>query len=47
MAHGANFGQVPPTLEDYIPYNEVLRTPPAVQLGDVLDYGPEVDPGEV
>ena len=34
------FGHIPPTLEDYVPLNEVLRAPPAVELGDVWEYGP-------
>eukprot|EP00984_Skeletonema_dohrnii_P000484 scaffold165_cov106-Skeletonema_dohrnii-CCMP3373.AAC.9 len=33
------FHQVPPTLESYIPLDEVLHPPPAVNLGDVWDYG--------
>ena len=33
------FGQIPPTLEYYIPLNEELRPPPAVVLGDVWTYG--------
>ena len=33
------FGQVPPTLEDYIPLEEILQPPPAVNLGRVWDYG--------
>ena len=32
------FGQVPPMLEDYIPLDEVLVPPPAVDLGQVWDY---------
>ena len=32
------FGQVPPTLEDYIPLDEVLIPPPAVDLGDTWQY---------
>lgn len=32
------FGHIPPTLEEYIPLNEVLQPPPAVDLGDVWDY---------
>lgn len=32
------FGQVPPTLEEYLPLDEVLLPPPAVDLGDVWDY---------
>lgn len=32
------FGQLPPTLEEYLPLNEVLVPPPAVELGDVWDY---------
>ena len=33
------FGHVPPTLEDYLPLSELLHPPPAVDLGDVWDYG--------
>lgn len=33
------FGHIPPTLEEYIPLNEVLQPPPAVDLGDVWEYG--------
>jgi hypothetical protein len=33
------FGHVPPTLEDYLPLEEVLCPPPAVDLGNVWDYG--------
>jgi len=33
------FGQIPPTLEDYIPLDELLQPPPAVRLGEVWDYG--------
>ena len=33
------FGQIPPTLEDYIPEDENLRPPPPVKLGTVWDYG--------
>ena len=40
-------GHIPLTLDDYIPYNEVLRPPPIVQLGDMWDYGTGVDPEEV
>ena len=32
------FGQVPPSLEDYLPLDEVLLPPPAVNLGTVWDY---------
>ena len=32
------FGQIPPTLEEYIPLGEVLLPPPAVDLGDVWEY---------
>ena len=32
------FGQIPPTLEDYLPEGGVLN-PPAVKLGDAWDYG--------
>ena len=32
------FGQIPPTLDDYLPLDEVLIPPPAVDLGDVWDY---------
>jgi hypothetical protein len=33
------FGHIVPTLEDYIPLNEVLDPPPPVNLGNVWDYG--------
>ncbi len=33
------FGHVPPTLEDYLPLDEVLEPHPAVNLGTVWDYG--------
>ena len=33
------FGHVPPTLEDYLTLDEVLSPPPAVNLGNVWDYG--------
>lgn len=33
------FGHVPPTLKDYLPINELLHPPPAVNLGNVWDYG--------
>jgi hypothetical protein len=33
------FGHVPPTLEDYLPIDELLSPPPAVNLGNVWDYG--------
>ena len=32
------FGQIPPTLDDYLPDNEVLIPPPAVDLGVVWDF---------
>ena len=32
------FGQIPPTLEEYLPLDETLQPPPAVRLGDVWDY---------
>ena len=32
-------GQVPPTLEEYIPEDELLRPPSTVKLGGVWDYG--------
>jgi hypothetical protein len=32
------FGHVLPTLKDYMPLDEVLRPPPAVDLGNVWDY---------
>ena len=35
------FGHIPPTLEDYLPLDEVLHPPPAVNLGNVWDYGLE------
>jgi hypothetical protein len=31
------FGQVPPTLEDYIPLDEVILPPPSVNLGEIWD----------
>ena len=31
------FGQAPPTLEDYIPLDEVIDPPPAVILGDIWE----------
>ena len=37
------FGQIPPALEDYLPLNEVLQPPPAVDLGEVWNYGPELN----
>ena len=33
------FGHIPPTLEEYIPLDEVLQPPPAVNLGEVWDFG--------
>ena len=33
------FGYLPPTLKEYLPLGEVLRPPPAVNLGQVWDYG--------
>ena len=33
------FGHAPPTLEDYLPLSELLHPPPAVNLGNVWDYG--------
>ena len=33
------FGQIPPTLEEYIPLDEVLVPLPAVDLGGVWAYG--------
>uniref|UniRef100_A0A7S2PXA2 DDE Tnp4 domain-containing protein n=1 Tax=Skeletonema marinoi TaxID=267567 RepID=A0A7S2PXA2_9STRA len=35
----AKFQQVPPTLEEYIPLDEELLPPPAVNLGQIWDYG--------
>ena len=32
------FGQDPPTLEQYLPLDEVLAPPPAVDLGDTWEY---------
>ena len=32
------FGQLPPTLEEYLPLNEVLYPPPAVDLGETIDF---------
>ena len=40
MALSSTFGQIPPTIEEYIPLDEVLTPPPAVNLGGVWDYGP-------
>jgi len=37
------FGQIPPALEDYLHLNEVLQPPPAVDLGEVWNYGPELN----
>jgi hypothetical protein len=31
------FGQLPPTLEEYLPSGELLAPPPAVNLGTVFD----------
>jgi hypothetical protein len=31
-------GRTPPTLEEYLPLDEELRPPPAVDLGDVWDF---------
>jgi hypothetical protein len=33
------FGQIPPTLEDYLPLDEILYPPQPVDLGVVWDYG--------
>lgn len=33
------FGQLPPTLEEYLPLDEELQPPPAVDLGNVWDFG--------
>ena len=33
------FGQISPTLEEFIPLDEEIVPPPAVRLGDVWDYG--------
>ena len=33
------FGYLPPTLEEYLPLGEELSPPPAVNLGQVWDYG--------
>ena len=35
------FGHIPSTLEDYLPLGELLRPPPAAELGEVWEYGPE------
>lgn len=32
------FGQLPPTLQEYLPLDEVLLPPPAVDLGDVWNF---------
>jgi hypothetical protein len=32
------FGRAPPTLKEYLPLDEELRPPPAVDLGDVWDF---------
>ncbi len=32
------FGHVPPTLHDYIPLDEELIPPPAVDLGELWNY---------
>ena len=37
------FGQIPPTLEAYLPLDEVLLPPPAVNLGVVWDYGSDLN----
>lgn len=37
------FGMLPPTLEVYLPLNEMMQPPPHVRLGDVYDFG-RVDP---
>ena len=36
------FGHVPPTLDNYLPLDEVLSPPPAVNLGNVWDYAGQV-----
>ena len=33
------FGELPPTLEEYLPLDEVFESPPAINLGTVWDYG--------
>ena len=33
------FGREPPTIDEYLPLDEVLQPPPAVDLGDVWEYG--------
>ena len=35
---GGYFQCIPPTLEEYLPLDEVLEPPPAVDLGDTYDY---------
>ena len=42
--HGRFFGQIPPTLEDYIPVDEIIQPPPPVKLGTLWDYGGMRDP---
>ena len=37
------FGYYPPTLNIYLPLNEILAPPPAVNLGDVWDFGAPAD----
>jgi len=37
------FGQIPPTLEEYIPLDEEINPPPAVRFGNVWDYGARTD----
>ena len=32
------FGQLPPTLEEYIPLEEILEPPPAVDLGNIWEF---------
>lgn len=36
------FGREPPTLDEYLPLNEVLAPPPAVNLGDIWDLGQQL-----
>ena len=35
---GGYFQCTPPTLQEYLPLDEVLEPPPAVELGDTHDY---------
>ena len=35
---GGYFQCIPPSLQEYLPLDEVLEPPPAVDLGDTYDY---------